>query len=184
MCLLEHDDYSIIIFLESCKNKKIDVYFYRKNEDYYEFTNFYKYAPFVLDGKQWSSTEHYFQAQKFVGTPYEEYIRYARSPREAFELSRKHARWQRNDWDEIKLQIMYKALLAKFIQNLRLRQLLLSTGTRPLVEHTYNDSFWGDGGGYGHGSNHLGQLLEKVRDVVREQNSKELENTASKHYSD
>ena len=123
-----------------------------------------------MDGKEWHSTEHYFQAQKFVGTPYEEYIRlYAGSPREAFQLARhpECLKWQRSDWDAVKLDVMYKALLAKFTQHGQLRQLLLSTGDRKLIEHTFNDSFWGDGGGMGSGLNHLGRLLAKVRELTR-----------------
>lgn len=123
-----------------------------------------------MDGKKWRSTEHYFQAQKFIGTPYADYIRLrAGTPREAFQLARdpECLKWQRRDWDTVKLDVMYKALLAKFTEYERLRQLLLSTGDRKLVEHTFNDSFWGDGGGTGSGLNHLGKLLERVREHVR-----------------
>lgn len=144
------------------------ILFYNKYDPFYEFTNFYEFAPFELDGKKWPSTEHYFQAQKFVGTPYEEYIRlYAFSPRDAFQVARgqESLKWQRRDWDSVKLDVMYKALLAKFTEHERLRQLLLSTGERRLVEHSFNDSFWGDGGD-GSGHNHLGLLLEKVRKLA------------------
>ena len=40
------------------------------------------------------------------------------------------------------------------------------TGTRELVEHTANDSYWGDGGD-GTGQNKLGKLLMQVRDEVK-----------------
>lgn len=146
------------------------ILFYNKYENFYEFTNFYEFAPFEVDGKVWHSTEHYFQAQKFVGTPYEEYIRlHAATPRQAFQLARDHEilKWQRSDWDNIKLIVMYKALLAKFTAHERLRQLLISTGDRTLVEHTFNDSFWGDGGD-GSGRNHLGQLLENIRGLLKQ----------------
>ena len=43
--------------------------FYNSNEKYYEFTNFYE-RPILIDNKNWNTSEHYFQAQKFVGTPY------------------------------------------------------------------------------------------------------------------
>lgn len=69
---------------------------------------------------------------------------------------------------------MHKALLAKFTEHKRLRQLLLSTGKGKLVEHTFNDSYWGDGGGDGSGLNHLGTLLEKVRETIRLGNEHEL----------
>ena len=85
-------------------------------------------------------------------------------PREAFEVSRSAlgSKWIRSDWEEVKLDVMKLALRAKFTQHERLHDMLLSTGSRPLVEHTSRDSFWGDGGD-GSGCNHLGKLLEEVR---------------------
>jgi predicted NAD-dependent protein-ADP-ribosyltransferase YbiA (DUF1768 family) len=44
--------------------------------------------------------------------------------------------------------------------------LLLSTGDRTLIEHTKNDSYWGDGEN-GTGINQLGITLMKVRDHLR-----------------
>jgi ribA/ribD-fused uncharacterized protein len=61
---------------------------------------------------------------------------------------------------------MLDALRAKFTQHDDLADLLLSTGDRPLVEHTANDAYWGDGGD-GKGKNRLGRLLERVRRELR-----------------
>ena len=139
------------------------ILFYNRDEPYYEFTNFYA-APIDLDGKTWPTTEHYFQAQKFIGTSYPEVIRNFDRPRQAFDLSRNPtvSRWRRSDWEEIKKDIMKKALLAKFTQHKRLRQMLLSTGDNMLIEHTPYDKFWGDGGD-GSGQNQLGMLLMEIR---------------------
>lgn len=68
----------------------------------------------------------------------------------------------RSDWEEVKNQIMYSILVCKFDQNPDIRENLISTGLRPLVEHTKYDSYWGDGGD-GSGNNVLGQLLMKLR---------------------
>ena len=38
---------------------------------------------------------------------------------------------------------MEKALVAKFSQNGRLKDILLATGNAVLVEHTAKDSYWG-----------------------------------------
>ena len=46
--------------------KKTKINFYKLRDPYGEFSNFYK-APFTLGGKEWPTTEHYFQAQKHVG---------------------------------------------------------------------------------------------------------------------
>ena len=146
-----------------------DIKFYHQHERYYEFTNFSLY-PVQLDGKQWPTTEHYFQAQKFVGTPYAEAIRKQPNARRAFDMSRnpKVSRWRRGDWDQVKDDIMLKCLRAKFTQHRDLREMLLDTGERNLIEHTPNDSYWGDGGD-GSGQNKLGKLLMQVRKELSDQ---------------
>ena len=146
-----------------------DIKFYNQYERYYEFTNFSSY-PIKLDGKEWPTTEHYFQAQKFIGTPYAEAIRKQRYPRGAFDMSRNPgvSRWKRGDWDQVKDDIMLKCLRAKFTQHKDLKKMLLDTGERNLIEHTFNDSYWGDGGD-GSGQNKLGKLLMQVRKELSKQ---------------
>jgi len=149
----------------SMTNELGPIVFYNKNEPYYEFTNFVLY-PIDLDGKRWPSSEHYFQAQKFGGGHAEliEKIRKASTCRDAFLLSRTAP--SRKDWDEIKDQIMERAVLAKFTQHPSLKQRLLFTGQRLLIEHTANDNYWGDGGD-STGLNILGKLLMQYRDHFR-----------------
>ena len=139
------------------------VKFYNKNEDYYEFTNFYM-RPIYIDRYSWPSTEHYFQAQKFIGTPFMEGFISLGSPCEAFEMSRRPdlSKWKRPDWEDVKQLVMYKALLEKFGQHEDLKKLLVGTGYRQLIENSPYDSYWGCGRD-GSGSNHLGWLLMKVR---------------------
>lgn len=156
--------------LALCSQTRDPVKFYNSDDPFYEFSNFYEFAPFTLDDKKWKTSEHYFQAQKFLGTPYEEVIRNCESPRKALDLSRKYHQWERGDWERAKLDVMYLALLAKFSAHEQLRLLLCSTGDRKIIEHSLYDSFWGDGGG--NGKNHLGELLMKVRRAVRESDLK------------
>ena len=143
------------------------ILFYDKGAPYYQFTNFYP-AVIILDGLAWPTTEHYFQAQKFIGTPFIEIVRSLPSPRDAFEFSRRPfvAQWRRSDWEQVKINIMRKALLAKFSQYYDLRKQLLQTGMRTLIEDSPYDSFWGIGRN-GQGENHLGKLLMEVRDEIR-----------------
>lgn len=61
---------------------------------------------------------------------------------------------------------MRKAVRAKFQQYGELSELLLSTGEENIVEHTTNDSDWGDGGD-GSGRNMLGRILMEVRVELR-----------------
>ena len=122
-------------------------------------------------GKNWPSTEHFFQAQKFVGTPIEDKIRKCGSAREAFELARnpRYQAWLHPDWHKgVKDDVMLLAVKEKFSQHEDLQRTLLQTGDREIIEHTANDSYWGDGGGWGRGQNKLGKILMQVRGELRE----------------
>jgi len=61
---------------------------------------------------------------------------------------------------------MYDAVYAKFSQHKDLTKLLLDTGDSSIIEHTKNDSYWGDGGD-GSGRNQLGKTLMNVREALR-----------------
>ena len=139
--------------------------FYSTTGDYGAFSNFSRHSIF-LKKKRWRTTEHYFQAQKFAGEPDEEEIRGANTPMIAARMGRERKRPLRRDWESVKERIMLDALRAKFTQHEDLRELLLATGDAVLVEHTANDSYWGDGGD-GSGKNRLGRLLMQVRDELR-----------------
>ena len=148
---------------ESNENSTIE--FYREDEKYGEFSNFYP-SPITIDGKEWATTEHFFQAMKYEGTDREELIRNAKTPKEAFTLGRDRNFQRREDWNSVKDDIMLKGLRAKFTQHKDLNQLLLWTGKRKLVEHTENDAYWGDGGD-GTGKNMMGNLLMKLREELQ-----------------
>jgi len=141
------------------------IHFYSVDDEYGEFSNF---APFsiVLNKKKWPTSEHFFQAQKFIEPKDQEQIRRANSPLLAARLGRDRKKKLRKDWEAVKISIMRQALLAKFTQHEELRQLLLSTGNAALVEHTENDDYWGDGGD-GTGKNMLGRLLVEIRGRLR-----------------
>jgi len=139
--------------------------FYRTGDAYGEFSNFASF-PIQLKGVEWPTVEHYFQAQKFVGTVHEEEVRLAESPMTAAKMGRQRSRPLRNDWESVKDDIMREAVLAKFQQHPDLLNLLLSTGDADIIEHTTNDAYWGDGGD-GSGKNMLGRILMEVRDRLR-----------------
>ncbi len=53
--------------------------FYSTSDDYGDFSNFAAW-PIKVDGKTWPTSEHYFQAQKFLDEKYREEIRRVSSP--------------------------------------------------------------------------------------------------------
>ena len=140
--------------------------FYSVNEAYGEFSNFALF-PIKLKGKIWKTTEHYFQAQKFVDKAYQEKIRKASTPMKAAQLGRSRKVRIMKNWDNIRDNVMYEALKAKFTQHEELNELLLATGDKILIEHTENDSYWGDSGD-GSGKNKLGKLLMRLREKLSE----------------
>jgi ribA/ribD-fused uncharacterized protein len=141
--------------------------FYSTRDEYGCFSNFWA-APIEVDGKRWPTSEHYFQAQKFAGTPRAEEIRRTPSPMIAARMGRSRRFPMRRDWERVKDGVMRAAVLAKFTQHEDLRTILLGTGDAVLAEHTENDSYWGDGGD-GSGRNVLGRILMSVRDELRRQ---------------
>jgi ribA/ribD-fused uncharacterized protein len=142
-----------------------DILFYSVSDEYGCFSNFAPY-PITLDGKQWPTSEHYFQAQKFEEERHREEVRRAKSPMIAARLGRDRKKKLRPDWEAVKVGVMRKAVRAKFTQHDDLRTVLLATGDATLVEHTENDDFWGDGGD-GSGRNMLGRVLMEVRAELR-----------------
>jgi N-glycosidase YbiA len=141
------------------------ILFYSVSDEWGFLSNFAP-ARFRLKGSTWATSEHYFQAQKFAGTPHEAAIRAAKTPMIAARMGRERSRPLRRDWESVKDRVMRDALRAKFTQNTDLGDALLATGEATLVEHTSNDSYWGDGGD-GSGHNRLGILLMELRTALR-----------------
>lgn len=144
---------------------KSTICFYSVQDAYGEFSNFAAF-PIMLAGKRWPTSEHYFQAQKFLDPRDRDEIRRAKTPMIAARLGRDRSRALRRDWEAVKVSVMREVLDAKFRQHAELATLLLSTGDAVLVERTGNDDYWGDGGD-GSGKNMLGRLLMDVRAALR-----------------
>ena len=140
--------------------------FYKTSKKYGEFSNFYK-KRIVIHGKKYRSAEHYYQSKKFEGTDWEEYIRNQTTPRKSAEEGRRLDLPLREDWGDIKNEIMITALYYKF-KDETLRNLLLSTGEEELIEDSPIDYYWGCGSD-GSGKNILGKQLMSLRTVIRKE---------------
>lgn len=128
-------------------------------------SNFYR-APFRLQGFEWPTVEHFYQAHKSRDAEHQQQVRSAQSPKEAKRLGRNPALTLRPDWSEWRKTVMLSALIAKFVQNPPLAEQLLNTDDQILVETSPDDGFWGHGSD-GKGENHLGYLLTTLRDLLR-----------------
>jgi len=142
----------------------MQIKFYKTKETYGCFSNFSRHA-ISLDGRIWPTTEHYFQAQKFVGTPRYDQIANAATPRIAADLGRDRGLLLRADWEQVKDEVMLKCVREKVLQHVEIKKLLLSTGDAEIIEDSPIDSYWGCGKD-GLGRNQLGKTLMVIRDEL------------------
>ena len=138
---------------------------------YYELSSSYE-RPLVIKGEIWSSVDHYLEAQKFVDsegvyTKHAFDIRVAASPAEAVRIGRERSHLIRSDWEEVRDEVMFKALTAKFTQYKDLYRLLMDTEDAFIIKHTGEDHYWDDGED-GSGRSMLGDFLMKLRDQFRQ----------------
>lgn len=145
--------------------------FYGPDAAWGVFSNFSKHG-FEADGYLWYTSEHYYQAYKFVpGGERFMAIKNAGSPGKAKILGNKRGPDMesiRMDWEDgVKLSVMRRALRAKFEQNEDAYNILMSTGDAELVEDAPKDPYWGTGDGSG--MNWLGKLLMELRTQFRQE---------------
>lgn len=109
------------------------------------------------------STEHAYQAMKSPCKRIRKIFSKLEKCSESQHLGQ-HIR-MREDWEEIKLDIMEDVVRLKFKDPI-LKQLLLDTGHQPLIEgNHWGDIFWGVFDGKG--ENHLGKILMNIREELR-----------------
>lgn len=81
--------------------KLVPVKFYRKNEEFGFFSNFYP-SVFEENGVKYPTNEHYFQSKKFAGKQYEMTVVEAKTPAECFKLGQTRQVPIRENWNEVK----------------------------------------------------------------------------------
>lgn len=125
-------------------------------------SNFYP-CTVELDGETYSSVEHAYQAAKTLDIKDRQIIRDTPQPNIVKKLGRYVT--VRNNWEEIKLEIMSVLVWQKFSTNEELRTKLLETRDYELIEgNWWNDTYWGICKGVG--QNNLGKILMAVRSVL------------------
>ncbi|HEY9613511.1 NADAR family protein [Allocoleopsis sp.] len=145
------------------------IYFYKVSDPYGCFSNF-SLHPIEMKGTSWQTVEHYYQAQKFVGTENErliQVIRETQTPMEAAQIGRNRTLKLRCDWEEVKRQVMWQGVLTKFLTHTDIQSILLNTGEELIVEDSPTDYYWGCGQDRT-GQNQLGQILMNARQEIRQ----------------
>ena len=150
-------------------------------------SNFY-WAPFTVQDITYHSSEQYFmmcKAIQFDDFDAAEKILNAHDAKAAKALGRKVKNFDVNVWDEHSLPAMLDAVLYKFEEpnNIVIRERLLETGNKILVEASPLDKIWGVGlhedddlilnESNWLGENRLGEVLMRVRVILQETSSYE-----------
>lgn len=128
-------------------------------DNYAFLSNFYP-SPFIWNGFSFPTNEHFYQALKCKTFEQFWYIRRASTPGKAKRYGQKCN--LREDWEDVKLDVMWLGLTLKFSQNQDLKSQLIGTGDAILIEgNTWGDRYWGQCEGIG--NNHLGIMLMSLR---------------------
>jgi len=128
---------------------------------WWPLSNFYTGHKIVIDGREYPTSEHYFQAAKAGTVEEREKIREAPNPNMAKFLGKQVV--LSPNWETTKYELMKRALRAKFSLP-DLKNTLLGTGARVIHEESPKDYEWGNG--KGKGRDLLGKALMDVREEL------------------
>lgn len=138
---------------------------------YFPFSNFDDmHAPIIHEGLAYPTTEHFFQAMKSLDQTHRREVAAAFSPGVAKSIGQQCR--MRDDWPDIRREVMLYALLHKFAPGTEWRKKLDLTKGFNIVEfNSWHDNIWGDCQcprcRNTYGQNFLGQLLMQIRDATK-----------------
>ena len=132
-----------------------------------------------LDGVTWPTVTHYLLGQQYpAAVPFG--LRETPSVGAARALAQKHGTPERNKWEVVRDEYLYRVLYAKFTQHLDLEDHLLRTGYARIVYESDVDGYYGIGP-KGTGHNMLGRLLVRVRRRMAIAQARLLERSDQEH---
>lgn len=146
----------------SRQRKQKEILFYSTTGETSFMSNFHL-CKIVIDGETYGSVEHYYQSQKVPPGEMRDKIKDAPTPKQAKKLGRA-AENIVPGWKEKRVDVMRKALRAKFTQNEDLKAKLLATGDAVLREDSPDDMFWGL-----KGEDMMGKLLMELRSELAQE---------------
>ncbi|MBQ8535020.1 MAG: DUF1768 domain-containing protein [Bacilli bacterium] len=123
---------------------------------------------FYKNNIYYKTVEHYYQSEKFDDIEIKNKIINCDTPKEASNIGRDRNLIRKDNFRSIKNDVMYEGLYLKFSQNKDIRSKLIETGDSLIREMTVKESYWGVGPNLD-GENHIGFLLMKVRDKIKEE---------------
>jgi len=105
-------------------------------------------SPFEVDGVDYRTAEHFMMAGKarcFDDEAALEKILAERDPAKVKAIGRTIKGWDDDVWKRFRFQIVARGSYEKFLQNEDLREQLIETGDREIVEASPYDKIWGVG---------------------------------------
>lgn len=166
--------------LESASQNKFTFFWHEYEENGYLSNWWCSDNWFVIDDFRYSCVEQYIMAKEakmFHDSYCYTQILKASSPKECKELGRKVSRFDERKWNAVRYNILLEGLRAKFGQNEKLKNYLLSTGDTIIAEASPYDSIFGIGitadkaknisPDKWRGENLLGKALMQVRNELK-----------------
>lgn len=132
-----------------------------------QFRGLYRFLSNFFRFQATLTTEHLYQSFKTTNPRMIKRILEAKTPREARRLGRLVK--QRKEWSpKFSKDVMRHFVYAKFIFNKNLKQALIETHPRVLIErNVWGDRFWGKVGK--EGKNEFGKILMELRELFIEE---------------
>jgi ribA/ribD-fused uncharacterized protein len=128
-------------------------------KEYRWLSNFHM-CDVMYDGVIYPSSEHAYQAAKFLDLGIRDDIKNLKEPKDARKMGRREG--IRENWDDIKYDIMTNIVFNKFVFNEGLKNKLIETHLLYLEEtNWWGDTYWGVCNGVGH--NYLGLIIMSLR---------------------
>ena len=136
--------------------------------------------PIEIDGIEYNTNEQYMMVEKarlFGDKEAEKQIMDATDPAIQKAIGRTVKNFDQKTWKTICREVVYRANLAKFTQHSFLKNKLLQTGSKIIVEASPQDKVWGIGlhetdprscnPEEWRGTNWLGEAIMKVREEIK-----------------
>jgi len=142
-------------------------------------------SKFTIDGIEYNCAEQYMMAQKalfFKDKEQLQKIMNTDNPRDQKYYGRQVKNFDDKKWSKISRGVVFKANMAKFTQNPRMLDELISYGNREIVEASPTDKIWGIGLAVDdpkihdksnwQGTNWLGEVIMDVKKTIITNNAK------------
>jgi len=169
-----------IINEQQLRSKSDFAFFWHNGNDIFDCFSQWRTSNFQVSINRYSCCEQYMMAEKariFDDEQVRKKIMETTDPMDMKILGRQVKKFRDKKWDKVKYSVVLNANYYKFTQNKEMREILLDTGNKIIVEASPTDMIWGIGfvkekpeatnPKLWRGENLLGFALMEVRDEIK-----------------